>query len=300
MKNNFYSDGIMRRMRRFSYDIEKNYHSQDKRFAELDGLKAADEITQTVYDREATSAHEAVKKQRIKLVEEARKDLMATLQKMREIAGKRIVQAPSSEIVNTLQLLSMLDNISPTQFNLYAAQMEDCPLAMQRLQQIAKAHEQRIYVDDPESRLRALDVLEGNLANYLENFTGDITHAPFSVQSMYRYFQPDDSYMSNPKTPTDTERVNKMFWNDFVRLSSPDVFDDPDHVKGAPKAQYFFSDVAALSAFIDKMTAGVTGSLVEDLTNQILENCPEQYGAILRNYKATGEMLDLNGAENEQ
>lgn len=107
MKNNFYSDGIMRRMRRFSYDIEKNYHSQDKRLAELDRLKAADEITQTVYDREASTAHEAVKKQRIKLVEEARKDLMATLQKMREVAGKRIVQPPSSEIVSTLQLLSI-------------------------------------------------------------------------------------------------------------------------------------------------------------------------------------------------
>lgn len=299
MKNNFYSDGIMRRMRRFSYDIEKNYHSQDKRLAELDGLKVADEITQTVYDREASTAHEAVKKQRIKLVEEARKDLMATLQKMREVAGKRIVQAPSPEIVNTLQLLSMLDDISPTQFNLYAAQMEDCPLAMQRLQQIAKAHDQKIYVDDPENRLRALDLLEGNLANYLENFTGDITHAPFSVQSMYRYFQPDDSYMGNPKTPTDTERVNKMFWDDFVRLSSPDVFDDPDNAKGAPKAQYFFSDVAALSAFIKKMTAGVTGSMVEDITNQILENCPEQYGAIWRSYKATGEMLDLNGTDSE-
>lgn len=299
MKNNYFSDGIMRRMRRFSYDIERNCHSQDKRMAELSRLKVADEITQTVYDREVSAIQEAIKSQRIKLVEGAKKDLLGTLQKMREIASNRIIKPPTAEIVNTLQLLSMLDEISPTQFSLYAAQMADCPLAMQRLQQIAKAHEQRIIIDDPENRLRALDVLEGNLANYLENFTGEVTHAPFSVQSMYRYFQPDDAYMGNPKTPTDTEKVNKMFWENFVKLSSPEVFDDPDNAKGAPKAQYFFSDVAALSAFIKKMTAGVTGSVAEDLTNQILQNCPEQYGAILRNYRATGEMMDLNGADNE-
>ena len=279
MKNNYFSDGIMRRMRRFSYDIERNCHSQDKRMAELSRLKVADEITQTVYDREVSAIQEAIKSQRIKLVEGAKKDLLGTLQKMREIASNRIIKPPTAEIVNTLQLLSMLDEISPTQFSLYAAQ--------------------RIIIDDPENRLRALDVLEGNLANYLENFTGEVTHAPFSVQSMYRYFQPDDAYMGNPKTPTDTEKVNKMFWENFVKLSSPEVFDDPDNAKGAPKAQYFFSDVAALSAFIKKMTAGVTGSVAEDLTNQILQNCPEQYGAILRNYRATGEMMDLNGADNE-
>ena len=41
---------------------------------------------------------------------------------MREIADNRIIKPPTAEIVNTLQLLSMLDEITPTQFNLYAAQ----------------------------------------------------------------------------------------------------------------------------------------------------------------------------------
>lgn len=299
MKTNFYSEGVMRRMRLFTYDIEKNYHSQDKHMAELEQLRAADEITQTVFDREVSSIQEAIKSQRIALVEEAKKNLISTFQKMREIANNRIIKPPTAEIVNTLQLLSMLDEITPTQFNLYAAQMEDCPLAMQRLQQIAKAHEQKIFVDDPESRLRALDMLEGHLANYLENFTGNVIQDPFSVQSMYQYFQPDDSYMGSSKTPTDTERVNQMFWNDFVSMSSPEVFDDPENASGTPKAQYFFKDLDGLSAFMSKMTQGMEGSLVEDMEAKILENCPEQYGAIWRNYKATGEKMALNGSDNE-
>lgn len=299
MKTNFYSEGVMRRMRLFTYDIEKNYHSQDKHMAELEQLRAADEITQTVFDREVASIQETIKRQRIALVEEAKKNLISTFQKMREIANNRIIKPPTTEIVNTLQLLSMLEKITPTQFNLYAAQMEDCPLAMQRLQQIAEAHEQRIFVDNPESRIQALDVLEGYLANYLENFTGDVNRAPFSVKSMYRYFQPDDSYMGSSKTPTDTERVNMMFWNDFVKVSSPEVFDDPENASAAPKAQYFFKDLDGLSAFMSKMTRGMEGSLVEDMESKILENCPEQYGAIWRNYKATGEKMDLNGSDNE-
>lgn len=42
------------------------------------------------------------------------------------------------------------------------------------------------------------------------------------------------------------------------------------------------------------MTEGVSGSTVEEIENMILENCPERYGGILRNYRATGEMLNLN------
>ena len=65
------------------------------------------------------------------------------------------------------------------------------------------------------------------------------------------------------------------------------------------RSQYFCSDVSALSAFIKKMTEGVSGSTVEEIENMILENCPERYGGVLRNYRATGEMLDLNGTGEE-
>lgn len=294
MNKNYFSNGVMRRMRQYTHDVTANFHSKDKDIERLKQLKEADEITQTVYDRELSAIQENLKAQTVKLKEVAKKDLMVTFEEMRRVAGNQIVKPPTPEMVSTLQLLSMLDEISPAQFTLYAEQMVDCPLAMQRLQQIAKNHEQHIRVDDPETKLRALDVLESNLANYLANYNGDIAHAPFSVRQMYPYFQPDDQYMGNPKTLTDTEKVNQKFWAELVGISSYEAFDDPDGSKAAPKAQYYFSDVKALSTFIQKATVNLEGSLVEDATTTILANCPERYDSIYRNYKATGEMLDLN------
>lgn len=296
MNKNYHSNGIMRRMRQFTHDMTVNAHSKDKDIERLRKLKRDDEITQTVYDRELSAIQEGIKAQTVKVKTECKKDLMGTLEEMRRGAGNQIIKPPTQEMVSTLQLLAMLDDITPTQFTLYAEQMADCPLAMQRLQQIAKAHEQRIYLDDPDTKLKALDNLESQLAYFLGNFDGDTSHAPATVLSMLPYFQPDEQYMGNPNRPLDTDKADKLFWSEYVRLSSSEVFDDPDNAKGTPKAQYFFGDVKALAAFIDKMTAGVEGSLVENVTDTILANCPEQYGAIYRNYKATGEMLNLNGS----
>ena len=58
-----------------------------KRMEELKQLRAADEITQTVFDREVSFIQEAIKSQRIALVEEAKKNFVSTFQKMREIAN---------------------------------------------------------------------------------------------------------------------------------------------------------------------------------------------------------------------
>ena len=294
MNKNYFSDGIMRRMRQYTLALSNNAHSKDKDLENLLSLKKADEITQTVYDREVEKINQQIGEQGNKLLSEVKVDLMGTFDKMREIAKTQISKAPTAEMVNTLKLLSMLDKVSPEQFTIYAEQMADYPLAMQRLQQIAKEHEQRIYVDDPETKLRALDTLEGQLVNFLSNYDGVEEHCPFSVRDMYRYFRPDDKYMGSKDSPTDTEKVNERFWNEFVGVSSFKAFEDPDMTPGKPKAQYFFSDVSALSAFIKKMTEGVSGSTVEEIENMILENCPERYGGILRNYRATGEMLNLN------
>ena len=294
MNKNYFSDGIMRRMRQYTLALSNNAQSKDKDLENLLSLKKADEITQTVYDREVEKINQQISEQRKKLLSEVKVDLMGTFDKMREIAKTQISKAPTPEMVSTLQILSMLDNITPTQFSLYAEQMADCPLAMQRLQQIAKEHEQRIYVDDPETKLRALDTLEGQLVNFLSSYDGVEEHCPYSVRDMYRYFRPDDQYMGSSNSPTDTGKVNEQFWNEFVGVSSFEVFEDPDATPGKPKAQYFFSDVSALSAFIKKMTEGVSGSMVEETENMILENCPERYGAVLRNYRSTGEMMDLN------
>ena len=189
MNKNYFSDGIMRRMRQYTLALSNNAHSCDRDLENLLSLKKDDEITQTVYDREVEKINQQIGKQGNKLLSEIKADYMKTFEKMREIAKAQISKAPTPEMVSTLQILAMLDKVSPEQFTIYAEQMADYPLAMQFLQQIAREHEVRILADDPETKLRALDILEGHLVNFLSNYDGVEEHCPFSVRDMYRYFR---------------------------------------------------------------------------------------------------------------
>ena len=118
MNKNYFSDGIMRRMRQYTLALSNNAHSKDKDLENLLSLKKADEITQTVYDREVEKINQQIGEQGNKLLSEVKVDLMGTFDKMREIAKTQISKAPTAEMVNTLKLLSMLDKVSPEQFTI--------------------------------------------------------------------------------------------------------------------------------------------------------------------------------------
>lgn len=64
MNKNYFSDGIMRRMRQYTLALSNNAHSKDKDLENLLSLKKADEITQTVYDREVERRSCAVQSRR--------------------------------------------------------------------------------------------------------------------------------------------------------------------------------------------------------------------------------------------
>jgi len=113
MNKNYYSNGIMRRMRQFTHDMTVNAHSKGKDIERLRKLKRDDEITQTVYDRELSAIQEGIKAQTVKVKTECKKDLMGTLEEMRRGAGNQIIKPPTQEMVSTLQLLAMLDDITP-------------------------------------------------------------------------------------------------------------------------------------------------------------------------------------------
>lgn len=105
MNKNYFSDGIMRRMRQYTLALSNNAHSKDKDLENLLSLKKADEITQTVYDREVEKINQQIGEQGNKLLSEVKVDLMGTFEKMREIAKAQISKAPTTEMVNTLKLL---------------------------------------------------------------------------------------------------------------------------------------------------------------------------------------------------
>lgn len=48
MNKNYFSNGVMRRMRQYTHDVTANFHSKDKDIERLKQLKEADEITQTL------------------------------------------------------------------------------------------------------------------------------------------------------------------------------------------------------------------------------------------------------------
>ena len=63
MNKNYFSDGIMRRMRQYTLALSNNAHSKDKDLENLLSLKKADEITQTVYDREVEKINQQIGEQ---------------------------------------------------------------------------------------------------------------------------------------------------------------------------------------------------------------------------------------------
>ena len=70
MNKNYFSDGIMRRMRQYTLALSNNAHSKDKDLENLLSLKKADEITQTVYDREVEKINQQIGEQGKKLLSE--------------------------------------------------------------------------------------------------------------------------------------------------------------------------------------------------------------------------------------
>ena len=289
MNKNYYSN-TMRCMRLFKTKIDAAYKEFIAVTETAMKMKAEDELTVTQYDRSVDKAQTVFKDKRIAILNDAKCEISPNFEAMREIAKQRIVKSPTPEIAATLQILATLDKITPTQFTLYAEQMSDCPLAMQALAQIALTHNQHILVDEPERRLHLLDVLESNLANFLQAYDGAADKAPFMVRRMLPYLQVDDSGISHGGT----ERIDLAFWNEFVGEGNPDCYNDPSAPAGKPKAQYFFENFDGLMAFINNEIKGESDEDVEKIVYDILSNCPDQYGAAYRCFEASGEKLPLN------
>ena len=284
--NNFRN--VMRYMRAYTAKIEKNLNS---RTVLLEKEDVADKKGSPWYDRYAAEVDRKIEAERVRLATEAQKELVGMITTMRENVSKRITKAPTADMVNTLSLLGMMDNVNPTEIKGYAEQMADCPLALKVLSQIAEKNNIRIDTPDTEEMMRAVDVIEGNIANYLQNFHGDAS-ASASVKMLHDlYFQADDHYS---KTGVESAAAaDTAFWQNIVQIGTPAMLDDTDGKGGAITAKYFFSGMDGLLEFIQNQTQGLEGSAREDKINEILSNCPGQYGAAYRFYLANGQKVPL-------
>lgn len=279
---------MMRRMRQYTAAVEKNYKS---RTAALEKDDVADKKGSTWYDRYVAEVDRKIEAERVRLGTEVQKELVGMIDTMRKNVGQKITKAPTTDMVNTLSLLRMMDTVNPTEIREYAAQMADCPLAMKALSQIAEKNSIRIAVPDTEEMMRAVDVIEGNIANYIQNFTGD-SNMSASVKMLHdMYFQAEDYYANTDAKSA--ENVDKAFWRDIVQIGTPAMLDDGDNAGNTVDVKYFFSGLDGLMEFINTHTVGLEGSAKEDKINEILSDCPGQYGAAYRYYLANGEKVPL-------
>lgn len=279
----------MRRMRKYAAEVKKNYDSRGPELAKLAQFKGS-----PFYDHQEEEINHKVEAERIKLGESVKKDMTAILGDMRENVNKRITKAPTPEISACLSILGQLESLTATEVSLYAQQMVDCPLAMRRLNEIAGKHEIRVRVPDIEEMLRAVDVLEGNFAAFISGYTGDIDKAPASVRQLYQYFQGDEDYTCT--AIKSTGNADAAFWLDIVQIGTPAMLDSEAATRETIKAELFFKDLDGLLAYMDKQTDGLSETEREDKVNEILKECPAEYGAAYRQYRANGNKKPINNA----
>ena len=299
MSKNYFK-GIMRSMREFTAETDSNKARYDRARA-----KAAEDYAEAkgsmLYDRVFTEVDNDFSTRRGATVEKYQKELIPLVDGMRAEASARVIKAPTTDMINNLALLSDVEDLTPGTLNMYAKSMANCPLALQKLSQIAKKNGMQMTVSPQDSIMNSIDRLEGFLVEYLTHYFGDLSICPsFVTRDMWRYFQPEDAYAKGVKfddsvlgkTFHSTEEVDKLFWSRFVGIGSPDLVSS--NADDAPVVQYFFSSVEALSDFIEKAKKGLSEDKAKDVAESILHECPEQYRYVYDEFRRNGTVSDLN------
>lgn len=283
---------IMRRTRKYVAETRKNFNSKAVELKKLNPYKGS-----PYYDRQVSDLEERIEKERIRIAESARKDLMIILEDMRKNVAKRLTKAPTQEISATLALLGQLEQLTPGDIQLYAQPMADCPLALRRLRELARQHDMMIVIPDPDDMFHAVDVLEGNLANLLGHYNGDDENSLGTVRTLLRYLQGDEDYQGTSAKSADN--VDAMFWRDIIQIGTPDMLDDGTTPRSV-RAELFFKDLDGLLSYMEKRTEGMSDFAAQQEKEKILNECPSQYGAAYRCYRSKGEKLPLNVTVNNK
>ena len=227
----------------------------------------------------------------LKLREGAKNDLIDLFKTARENLNNVITAPPSTEMVNTIKLLSVSDSITPAEMKAYAEQMSSCPLAMKMLNQIAEKNHMNVIIPVPDSQsaVEAVDLLEGYFTYYITNFDGTQKFLP-TMDMMDDYLKSDDEYVKEGLTQ---EQVMRGFWASFAQAGYPEMLDGLSSSDAKAEVQYYFAKVDGLIDFIKTKTEGFSGNEREAKIKEVLQNCPDSYAVAYRYYQATGKKLEL-------
>lgn len=267
-------------------ELEKNHAAQQREVGAVDPrIKGSPLYTETV--EKINQKHEAERK---RIAEKSRADAKTIIDRIRENVYSHVSKAPSTDQVNTLQVLRTLDTITAREMQIYAEQMSSSPLAMKSLSQIARDHKIHVETLDTDRLIEAVNTLAWHL-NAISHYSGDEPHAPASLRIALKYFESDRDYQRT-NTPGGTREADLKFWEDVVQYGDPRMLDAEGSYKPA-SPKYFFKNLDEMIEYMKQAAEGLDEGEAEKVQTEILINSPTQYGAVYRNYKATGEKLPL-------
>lgn len=275
-------------LRRYVRRVEWNNKRTEEQITKLEPYKGS-----RFYEEESDRIRADAEKTRSTLKEGVQRELVPFLDSMRQNCKKRITKAPTAEQVATLDMLEKIDNLTVKDVELYAAEMMETPLAMRRLQQIAHASGIQLNVADPSVMLDAVDHVDGVLYQFVSNFKGDTEHSVSVIEkTLYPFLTLDETSVT--ETPYKSlEKVDRGLWEQVFLDGTGIPLDALEGKTPAPKVYLFFKDVKSLSEYISKKTEGLNGPDATKKENEILQECPDQYGAALRWYRGHGEEIPL-------
>ena len=253
-----------------------------------------EKLTQQYFQLEQTKNRESYDK----LVQEVRPHFNA----LRERAIAKSTKTASMEALLTWQIIR--DNeehglvMTPSQLQLEANKIADCPVLLQSLQAYANRHSMSVGVVDPDMYMKAVDNFEFNIVTLAGEIYGDEEACRPTIRELGKYFQPDESYLNSSDWKNADEAFDH-FWADKVQIGTPDMFSDETSSTSCT-VKYHFSDMDGMLDFIHSTTEGMSEELSNTVAISIINDCPEEYQTAYRVYKASGEKLPLNQPEDTQ
>lgn len=277
----------MRRLTRYSKDCDREFAD---RTAKLKGINPKLKGSQAYVEAQEDIVRNS-QGNIVRLREQAKNDLIGIFDRIKTNVANRTTKPPTADQVNQLAILGTLENVSPIEVQEYAARMFDCPLAARRLAEIARKHHIMITQPDPESMHRVIEVLESQVAQYLQSYSPDGA-MPFTIKRMHDQYLRSEGEQNAVGGAGSTEKAYRHFWDTVIGFGDPSWLDEEASRK--PTSFFYFRNMDELLDYMHERTEGLGEKEAERVTNEILKACPPQYGAAYRHYQATGEKIELD------